>query len=899
MFRPRCVWHVFCVVFLLCTGVAPAAPTQAVAPAMSGTVVDETTGLPLSNATVTVAHGSARAVTDNAGHFRFTELAPGTYRLKIAHEGYQPAISDPVAVAAGQNARVTLSLQRANNGLKVIATTSVRASSSLVRSSTFYRSVPAEQLVQTGTERAADVLRTLPGINNGITGDTASPADDVNLNIRGIGTLETEATLDGHPIAFGMPGGYNYELSPMFGLRNINVTYGSGGTSLSGVDAIGGVIDFQTLDPTPDQRVEAMQGFGTFQNYTSALRATGTSGRWGYAAGWGTTHVDGPIANDLMYQPGAAYDQSATDPAVRNLGTYVADSTAVWRSGLAKAVYSFAPNSRLSFTTFSSSAWSNKTGNGDGDYLSYGPALTFGQHLLAAKPSSDTCPAGTFTATNANGTPNGAAPNGQPDGGIRCQTPQQYAAFNTGWQGAGPSWQSFNLFDNDLAYVGDSTHTTVRADLYASRYAQTFDRTFQLPFYTQPGDNANWRNRQVVETGTTLSDELHLNRNDVGFGFTWMNDAYSFTQRAKPLAVPFTNETGFFAREVYHPTARFYAYGNAWWKHASATNSWYLDPRLSLVYSLSPNDVVRFAAGKTTTQPSADMLGKSFSESIPTGAGGGSAITCSGLNSIGTAPSSVLKPETGVDQELAYGHRFSGDTQLQLSLYNVNVYNKLYSTLVPLSDVGSGFIDPAYLQQVEAIVASKCGAASANSLLGVTGTLNVARLQSQGFTLNGRVRLNRRLYVDYDWALTSTVFRDAPLTLLENNKTYIIGSQIPRLPLHTLDASIDQTVGAGFDLRYTLHTVSANNTKSLPPYNYSDFSITAPVGPGSFAIGVTNLFNQYAGIEGLRYQGVPLPLNQYATAKDYAPVIGADATEWFGLPYRQIFMSYTWRISRP
>jgi hypothetical protein len=57
----------------------------------------------------------------------------------------------------------------------------------------------------------------------------------------------------------------------------------------------------------------------------------------------------------------------------------------------------------------------------------------------------------------------------------------------------------------------------------------------------------------------------------------------------------------------------------------------------------------------------------------------------------------VLKPERGVDEDLAYGHRFADDSQVQLTLCNVNVYDNLYSTTVPLSTAGTGFIDPAYL----------------------------------------------------------------------------------------------------------------------------------------------------------------------------------------------------------
>jgi hypothetical protein len=98
------------------------------------------------------------------------------------------------------------------------------------------------------------------------------------------------------------------------------------------------------------------------------------------------------------------------------------------------------------------------------------------------------------------------------------------------------------------------------------------------------------------------------------------------------------------------------------------------------------------------------------------------------------------------------------------------------------------------------------------------------------------------------------------------------------------------------DLRYTLYTVSNNNTKALPAYDYSDFSAGYPLGPGILTGTILNLFNQWGSIAGLRYQGVPLALNSYAKPSAYAQYTGAAATEQFGLPYRTIYFSYQFTI---
>ncbi|MFY9859309.1 MAG: hypothetical protein WAK80_02010, partial [Candidatus Cybelea sp.] len=108
----------------------------------------------------------------------------------------------------------------------------------------------------------------------------------------------------------------------------------------------------------------------------------------------------------------------------------------------------------------------------------------------------------------------------------------------------------------------------------------------------------------------------------------------------------------------------------------------------------------------------------------------------------------------------------------------------------------------------------------------------------------------------------------------------------------------DYTIGNKLDLRYTLYTVSAGNTKDLPAYDYSNVTAAYPIGDGVLTATVQNLFNQYASIAGLVGDGAPLPLNQYAKPSAYTPYIGAAATEWFGLPFRSIYFSYQYLIGK-
>ncbi len=267
---------------------------------IDGVVVDAASGVALSGAIVRVVHTTQRTSTDARGAFHFTNLDPGEYQLAVERLGYQPVVSTPVTLGAGGSIQTTLAMQRAIGVLHTIAVTSTRPSSSLEQSSAFVATINSEALQAIGVQRAGDALRQLPGVNNGITGDTSALGDDINLNIRGIGTAETVAALDGNPIGYGIKGGYNYQLSPLFPFRDVQVLYGSGGSDLLGINAIGGVVNFQTLDPTPTQQVSVMLGYGTFERQATNVIATGSSGKFGYALAYGVSGLDGPLRNDYF-----------------------------------------------------------------------------------------------------------------------------------------------------------------------------------------------------------------------------------------------------------------------------------------------------------------------------------------------------------------------------------------------------------------------------------------------------------------------------------------------------------------------------------------------------------------------------------------------------------------------
>ena len=895
---------------------ANAAPAAAI----DGIVADARSALPLPNTAVTVIGAGRSTQTDSRGAFHIGGIAPAIYRLRVTRGGYQSAESSDVVVTGGTTTQVTLSLNAVLNARStaVIGRTGTRASVSLQQSSTISRTLSTETLAETGPYRAADALRQLPSVTNSVAGDTGALGDDAPLQIRGLGAAETVTTLDGHPIASGASGGFNFQVSPLVGIRSYNVIYGTGGADALGVNAIGGVIDLRTIDPSTAFAASIDQGYGTFSRLATVVQGTGTAGKLGFAAAAGVYGLDGPLHNISTYAPATSFDPSSNAPAIVNAATYTTDAAAVSRTGMAKLRYDLSPATNVSLTLFSSSYWENKTGNGDQDYQTYDYALAQGTSLLGGKPKTDACPSGSFQAKNSYGVPYGTGPDGKPDGGAvhGCLTPAQYAQDNAGPAGAGPAYQTVNLNDEHLNLTSAGARSAFALDLYSNRYLVDFSRLNGLPSYagttvngattfpyTQASGLGTYRNSLYLTSGGQISESFLGAHNDLTLGYLYNNASDLLTSTSAGAATVGNSNafySGPFLRDTYRvPSVPVTIYGNAYFLHASATNSSFVNPRASVVYAPDARNVFRASVGAATTEPTANYLNQPF---VPTNAalaivnaGGGGTPIC-GSFSVGTAPSSILQPERGVDEEIAYGHRFYGDTNVQATFFNENVYNKIFSGItVPIDLVAPPFaIGSTVVNALTTALTGKCGPGGYTTV--ISETANLGQLRSQGIDINGRIRFTPRTFTDFDYAVTSTSLVNGVTQLLQKNLIYIPGAQFPRVPLQTFTIALDVLATPVIEARIDFNTVSANNTKALPAYDESDLTVTGPVGPGKLSVSISNLFNQWTNNYSLENSGVPLALNGYATAASYTPEIGRSATEQLSLPPRMLFVNYSLRL---
>ena len=908
----RSVWAILIVFLALAIG----APALAQVPAnVTGTVVDRATGLTLSGVAISIAGSAEKATTDAQGRFSVA-LPAGIYVFEARLTGYQTTDTASLTIQANQPTALTLSLQRieanaGGAGLREIGRTSVNANAALQPSSVIQKHLSAVDLLQAGYMRASQAIEDLPNLV--YTRGNAVPGDDASLAIRGIqgGTI---TLIDGHPTDLPL------NSSALFPFESINVIYGSGKGELYPVNALGGVIDLRTLTPTRLPRATLLQSFGTFDHLTTGAQLTGTSNKLGYALSLGVEGIDAPYARTNRYEPRSGFDPSATTGVAAQRNTYSLDNAYAIKTGLLKTVYHLTDAAAITYTNLFGTQLQNNVGSKSLDFITYDRALADGNNNLAHRSSTDACPVGSFTVNGKTApgakapTPAGTGPDGLPDGGLPCQTPQQYASFNQGYGTGEFGSIATNINYNDLRFELNGARSRFAIDGFSSLFKRSQDYA-STNYYSVIGDLDGLHTKQTHDSraGFTISDDLTFKNHDFGFGYYLENYRQNeIGVRQNPIAAPGTNAFDgsylftygnalktFFFRDAYHPEGSplsIFLYDYI--KHSNQPNAFFNDPRLAVLYRKG-NDSIRVAAGNSSSLPYAPDNQTYVPQSISqfTGSTG---PNCSGGNTVGQAPTGFTKPERASDEEIAFGHRWKGDSTSQLTLYSENFASKVtYGYNAPLTYTGTSFLTPAQLTAYQNILDAKCGTtpAQALSLLTLQGNYNLGRILARGIDFSGRQRVGRNAFVDYTYGTQSVTFRSLPTEVVQGDHRIIIGSQLITgddgpTPLHTIEVALDANTKSHLDARLSAHYTGAGNPQGLQAFTRTDLTITQPMKRSLLTASIYNLFNYDGNYDKLVGYGVPFALNQYASAGDYNSFFGRASANRFGIGPRTITFTY-------
>jgi outer membrane receptor protein involved in Fe transport len=898
-------------------------PTPSTA-TITGRVLDAQGGLPVTNATVELDRGDVRIAetqTDANGVFTFVNAPPGTYSFLIRAAGYQSARAPDLVVSAGQTTSFQTAVNRQQGDLKQIAYVATAGRTAVQTSSTINTHVDTDLLQSEDFQRLGDLLTTVPGVT---TQTSSSVGDDMSLSIRGFDPTETATLLDGHPIgpigAFG--NGFNYNVSPFWGLSGADVIFGTGATGLFGATTIAGAVNFQTINPTPQNRVSVTQGVGTSNKLMTGFIGTGTIGKLGYATAWGVQGTTGNFPGGVITQtallqssvvnPG--YKGNAPPPDLSRANVF-SGLNSYWVSGaysqynfVGKLRYDFSPRTTLQFTAYSANDWSDSSGQGDNDYQTY-PYVLFGaQQTIAGIQQSS----GGLDTILVHGKPrschNSIAVLTNGPQGFTCMNAQQYAVNFYGPFGGGiDRWRTLGNQDYDLRGTQQLGAGTITLEGFIDAYNNNLQKgpgtVMGIAGQYGPGPNFLdlYHNR-----GYLLSADFPTTKNDVGFGYTWLhqtntNGAFPYTlANGQSFNVFGTNPpldlatASYFVRDTWTPNDKFSTFASFWLQRSFNTNSTHFDPRVSFVYRPSSSDVLRFTTGRAYSEPDPSLLaiappiyGAPSSVNCPPATTGSGALTA-----IASVADPNLQAETANDLELAYGHRFNVTTSFQADVYQSWENQALLGGNVPVTSIPQVTVPPNLVAQYLTRLSKCAGLNPTLNNLAFSTTFNAAAARYRGIVLSTNVGIMRNLSFNAAYNIQSAAYLGIPQDILMANTGLLDGGQIYGIPLRQGTAGLAYQARSGFGARMDATYVGANNSFNRGPFWFANGSISETYKTITVTGGIYNMFNSAAQQYGLIGYGVFQPQNFYGSAAMGGATSALEqGSEQYGLPFRQFWLT--------
>jgi iron complex outermembrane recepter protein len=277
--------------------------------AQNGTIhgsVADSSGAPVSNATVSIERAGLRASTSTDGTYQIRGVPAGTHVVHARAIGYQAAQAD-VTLTAGEEATQNFTLSRSATQLAPIdVVVGSRARHTAAEELAVPVDVfPAEQLQQQGSTETAVILQSVaPSIN--FPRQSVTDAGDIvrPFTLRGLSPDHTLVLVNGwrrHQTAlvnnftYGMgagSSGVDLNALPSSALDRIEVLR-DGASAQYGSDAIAGVVNLVLKDGAIAPFVNADVGRYATNDYDDDGTTSNISGGWGIPVGGGSLGLFG------------------------------------------------------------------------------------------------------------------------------------------------------------------------------------------------------------------------------------------------------------------------------------------------------------------------------------------------------------------------------------------------------------------------------------------------------------------------------------------------------------------------------------------------------------------------------------------------------------------------------
>lgn len=206
---------------------------------IKGVVLDKTTSSPIENVNIFFESSTVGTITDSAGNFSFSTLAPGNYRLIFSHIGY---FKNQIYVNLISNSAKSLQifLTPKTIFLQEIVSTASRRTETIFKSHQSVDLANEEKIAVRTSPNTADALREIPGVL--VQKTTAGHGSPIIRGLIGKDVLLLYNGIRLNKPTFRFGANQYMNTINVEGLDQIEIVKGPGSV-MYGSDAIGGLIN--------------------------------------------------------------------------------------------------------------------------------------------------------------------------------------------------------------------------------------------------------------------------------------------------------------------------------------------------------------------------------------------------------------------------------------------------------------------------------------------------------------------------------------------------------------------------------------------------------------------------------------------------------------------------------
>ena len=221
-----------------------------------GSVTGSGTAFPVADAQVSIVGGVRGARTDGAGGYRITNVAPGTYQLRVVHIGFA-AQTRTVTVASRDSVRADFTLREAALSLEALVVTGTAAQSRQKEVGNAMATIDARAFQDLPVSNTQDILTArAPGVT--VLENSGQPGTGGTVRLRGVNSITqgnnpiiyvdgVRIYSDPGPITPGARQSTNaFNDIKAEDIDRVEIVKGAAATTLYGTQASGGVIQIFT-----------------------------------------------------------------------------------------------------------------------------------------------------------------------------------------------------------------------------------------------------------------------------------------------------------------------------------------------------------------------------------------------------------------------------------------------------------------------------------------------------------------------------------------------------------------------------------------------------------------------------------------------------------------------------